>query len=164
MNSSSSTRSTGSSMRKFGFERSPYVWYAHDSAQFFNLPEIAKVLLDCASTNPKGVARLCMHQSEQDAAQVMIIALAPLTNFPIHRHIKCSEFLLHISGSGQVTKLENKNPSNIQSSIRFENQIAVPVAPGEWHGIESHEQGVVFVEARPGPFNPLDTEFLFSGK
>lgn len=121
--------------------------------------DLISFLKSQAKLNSSGLARFCLHESEAEDLQLMIIALAPDTRFPIHHHRKKTEYLVYLEGSGKITLNEGKQSSELSFDERSERSGVVFFPKMRRHSVSSGRDGLVFFEFSEGPFNPDDTIF-----
>lgn len=149
---------------------------------------IDKHLLDELSTQAKANPRLrqsydlrtetteklvdsstCRHV---DSSQRMLNAVEPGTVIPIHRHRTTTETIVVLRGrvvqhyyDAQGRKIasyvlapypSNMVPEHVEGSEPIACAMCVPV--GQWHALESLEEGSVILECKDGAYEPLTEE------
>jgi cupin fold WbuC family metalloprotein len=135
------------------------IYLSSDEVAGYSRRDLIAFLKAQAKKNANGLARFCLHESEAEALQLMIIALAPNITFPLHHHRKKTEYLVYLEGSGKITL----NEGGQSSALSFDKQSArsgVLFLPKmRWHSVSSGREGLVFFEFAEGPFSPDDTVF-----
>lgn len=107
-------------------------------------------------------SRICMHLSEEDSVQEMVIGLCRDSYIRPHRHLGKSESYHIIEGeltvilfdeTGRVTKriLMSANDASLKLIFRLSNEA--------WHMVIPQTEYVVIHEVTNGPFNRSDTEY-----
>jgi len=131
---------------------------------FYNKEDIAQVgddwlarLKQAAAESPLRRSRLCLHRSNDDPIQEMILALCRDVVFRPHRHLRKSEsfhiiegelYVMVFSDAGQVLRTIHMGPPG--SGWTFCYRLGVSA----WHAILPRTDFVVFHEITVGPFNP----------
>ena len=127
---------------------------------------IDQKLLDDLSAQAKANPRLRqsydLRTSPEDSSQRMLNALEPGTIMPIHRHRGSTETIIVLRGkvvqhyyndAGEKTASYELAPNSAQVGM------SVPV--GQWHALESLEEGIVIFECKGGAYAPLQpSDFL----
>lgn len=120
-------------------------------------PEDVALIKAQARRNPRGRARLCAHQSNEDALHEMIIAVTRDSYIHPHRHVGKSESFHIIEGlvdvviyddAGTIVELIplGDHTSHRQFYYRLQNE--------RFHGLIIHSDVLVFHEVTNGPFSP----------
>ncbi len=100
-------------------------------------------------------ANLDLRNSAEDQSQRMLNALEPGTVMPIHRHKDTSETCVCIRGhfeeyfydsEGRLTDTIDMVPGGTVLNIEA----------GQWHSLRCLESGTVLLEAKDGPYEPLE--------
>ena len=122
---------------------------------------IDKKILDELSAKAKASERLrCnldLRNSADDQSQRMLNALEPGTVMPMHRHKGSSETCICIRGhfeeyfydsEGRLTDTIDMVPGGVVLNIE----------KGQWHSLKCLESGTVLLEAKDGPYHPLEED------
>lgn len=139
-------------------ETAPFVWRLKDQSKLVDTNKIGGSLIQLAKGNPRGVARLCFHDSDDSLLHIMVIGLAQGYDFPLHKHLQRDETLIHIAGSGKIRIADATARSQIEHIFNGGQAIQVPALT--WHGMSAGSRGLAFLEIRLGPFLQGDTAFI----
>jgi cupin fold WbuC family metalloprotein len=117
---------------------------------------------DLALASPDGRARLCLHHSESDPAQEMIMALTSDNCFPVHRHRDKAESYHILEGSLGIAIFEDEG--RVRSRSLLSTTIAgagtvLRISPMLWHAVLPLSPVVIFHEVTAGPFRAGQSEF-----
>ena len=120
-------------------------------------------LLDTLSAQAKANPRLRqafdLRTTPEDQSQRILNAVEPGTILPIHRHRGSTETIIVLRGkvvqhyyndAGEKTASYELAPNSAQVGM------SVPV--GQWHALESLEEGSVILECKDGAYQPLSAE------
>lgn len=116
-----------------------------------------RTLKAAASASPRRRARLCLHLSNSDRVQEMVIALCRDVLFRPHRHLHKSESFHLMEGELDVLvfdeqgKLERAIPMGAPGS---RHTYCYRLSASAWHAILPRTEFVVFHETTAGPFIP----------
>ena len=125
---------------------------------FFNT-ELLDTLTAQAKENPRLRQAFDLRTSPNDSSQRILNAVEPGTILPIHRHRGSSETIIVLRGkvvqhyyndAGEKTASYELAPNSAQVGM------SVPV--GQWHALESLEEGSVIFESKDGAYQPLSAE------
>ena len=120
------------------------------------------VLRELAENSALRRSRICMHLSENDPVQEMVIGLCRDSYIRPHRHIGKSESYHIIEGeltvilfneSGQVTKRIEMSATDAHLNLIYR------LSKEAWHMVIPQTEYVVFHEITNGPFKQSDTEY-----
>ena len=114
-------------------------------------------LKDAAAASTLRRSRLCLHLSNDDAVQEMIIALCRDVLFRPHRHTNKSESFHIIEGELDVIVFDAHG--NVERSIHMGPPgsgatYCYRLSTSAWHAILPRTEFVVFHETTAGPFVP----------
>ena len=122
-----------------------------------------KKLMDDLSAQAKESPRLRqafdLRTTPNDSSQRILNAVEPGTILPIHRHRGSTETIIVLRGkvvqhyyndAGEKTASYELAPNSAQVGM------SVPV--GQWHALESLEEGSVIFECKDGAYQPLSAE------
>ena len=112
-----------------------------------------------AKVNPRLRQALDLRTTPDDQSQRILNAVEPGTILPIHRHRGSTETIIVLRGkvvqhyyndAGEKTASFELAPNSAQVGM------SVPV--GQWHALESLEEGSVIFECKDGAYHPLSAE------
>ena len=112
-----------------------------------------------AKVNPRLRQALDLRTTPDDQSQRILNAVEPGTILPIHRHRGSTETIIVLRGkvvqhyyndAGEKTASFELAPNSAQVGM------SVPV--GQWHALESLEEGSVIFECKDGSYQPLSAE------
>ena len=126
-----------------------------------------------AKENPRLRQSLDLRNSPDDLSQRMLNALEPGTVMPIHRHLGSSETCVCIRGHFEeylygFTELRSDGTPDPDSFGIVEKVDMYPGGPilniekGQWHSLRCLESGTVLLEAKDGPYHPLEPDEIMS--
>ena len=122
-----------------------------------------KKLMDDISAQAKESPRLRqafdLRTTPEDQSQRILNAVEPSTILPIHRHRGSAETIIVLRGK-VVQHYYNDNGIKTASYELAPNsaQVGMSVPVGQWHALESLEEGSVIFECKDGAYQPLSTE------
>lgn len=125
---------------------------------------IDKKILDELTSKAMSSERLrCnldLRNSAEDKSQRMLNALEPGTVMPIHRHKTSSETCVCVRGHFEEYFYdENGNLTEIVDMVP--GGIVLNIEKGQWHSLKCLESGTVLLEAKDGPYHPLEEDEVF---
>lgn len=124
---------------------------------------IDKSLLDDLSAKAKNNPRLRqnfdLRTTGTEQSQRMLNAVEPGTILPIHRHRSSTETIVCLRGK-VVQHYFDDSGNKIASFELAPNteQVGMSVPVGQWHALESLEEGSVIFEAKDGVYEPISEE------
>lgn len=112
-----------------------------------------------AKANPRLRQAYDLRTTPEDNSQRILNAVEPGTVLPIHRHRGSTETIVCLRGK-VVQHYYNDNGEKIASYELAPNtaQIAMSVPVGQWHALDSLEDGTVILECKDGAYEPLRDE------
>ena len=122
-----------------------------------------------AKVNPRLRQALDLRTTPDDQSQRILNAVEPGTSLPIHRHRGSTETISVLRG----TVVQHYYNDAGEKTASFElapnsAQVGMSVPVGQWHALESLEEGSVIFECKDGAYQPLSAEdileFETSGK
>ena len=122
--------------------------------------EILDELTEKAKASPRLRNNLDLRNSAEDKSQRMLNALEPGTIMPIHRHKGSSETCVCVRGhfeeyfydtEGRLTETVDMVPGGVVLNIE----------KGQWHSLRCLESGTILLEAKDGPYKPLDEDEIW---
>ena len=134
---------------------------------------IDQIILDTLSQQAKENPRLRqafdLRTTPNDSSQRILNAVEPGTILPIHRHRGSIETIIVLRGK----VVQHYYDDNGNKTASFElalgsAQVGMSVPVGQWHALESLEEGSVIFECKDGAYQPLSAEdileVVISGK
>ena len=122
-----------------------------------------QIILDTLSRQAKESPRLRqafdLRTTPEDQSQRILNAVEPGTILPIHRHRGSTETIVVLRGK-VVQHYYDENGNQTASFVLAPNtaQVAMSVPVGQWHALESLEEGSVIFECKDGAYQPLSAE------
>lgn len=112
-----------------------------------------------AKANPRLRQAFDLRTTSEDSSQRILNAVEPGTVLPIHRHRGSTETIVVLRGK-VVQHYYNDEGEKIASYELAPNsaQVAMSVPVGQWHALESLEEGSVIFECKDGAYAPLSEE------
>ena len=125
--------------------------------------KIDNQLLDTLSAQAKANPRLRqsydLRTTPEDQSQRILNAVEPGTILPIHRHRGSTETIIVLRGKVvQHYYDDNGNKTASYELAPNSAQIGMSVPVGQWHALESLEEGSVIFECKDGAYQPLSAE------
>ena len=120
-------------------------------------------LLDTLSAQAKANPRLRqafdLRTTPEDQSQRILNAVEPGTILPIHRHRGSTETIIVLRGK-VVQHYYDDNGNKIASFELASGsaQVGMSVPVGQWHSLESLEEGSIIFECKDGAYQPLSAE------
>lgn len=116
--------------------------------------DILVELTEKAKVSPRLRYNLDLRNSAEDQSQRMLNALEPGTVMPIHRHMGSSETCICIRGHFEEYFYDEHG--NLTDTVDMVPGGAVlNIEKGQWHNLKCLESGTVLLEAKDGPYKPL---------
>ena len=112
-----------------------------------------------AKANPRLRQAFDLRTTPEDQSQRILNAVEPGTILPIHRHRGSTETIIVIRGK-VVQQYYDDNGNKTASYELAPNsvQVGMSVPVGQWHALESLEEGSVIFECKDGAYQPLSVE------
>ena len=112
-----------------------------------------------AKVNPRLRQALDLRTTPDDQSQRILNAVEPGTILPIHRHRGTTETIIVLRGK-VVQHYYDDNGNKTASYELAPNtaQVGMSVPVGQWHALESLEEGSVIFECKDGAYQPLSAE------
>ena len=132
-----------------------------------------QIILDTLSQQAKESPRLRqafdLRTTPNDSSQRILNAVEPGTILPIHRHRGSTETIIVLRGKVvQHYYDDNGNKTASYELAPNSAQVGMSVPVGQWHALESLEEGSVVFECKDGAYQPLSAEdileVVISGK
>ena len=122
-----------------------------------------QIILDTLSQQAKANPRLRqafdLRTTPEDQSQRILNAVEPGTILPIHRHRGSTETIIVLRGK-VVQHYYNDAGEKTASYVLAPQsaQVGMSVPLGQWHALESLEEGSVILECKDGAYQPLSAE------
>lgn len=122
--------------------------------------EILVELTEKAKESPRLRCNLDLRNSEDDQSQRMLNALEPGTVMPRHRHKDTSETCVCIRGHFEEYFYDEHG--NLTDTIDMvPGGVVLNIEKGQWHSLKCLESGTVLLEAKDGPYHPLEEDEIY---
>ena len=109
-----------------------------------------------AKANPRLRQAFDLRTTPEDNSQRILNAVEPGTFLPIHRHRGSTETIVVLRGKiVQYFFDDNGNKTASFELAPNTAQVAMSVPVGQWHALESLEEGSVIFECKDGAYAPL---------
>ena len=122
-----------------------------------------------AKANPRLRQAFDLRTTPEDQSQRILNAVEPGTILPIHRHRGSTETIIVLRG--KVVQHYYNDAGEKTASFELapgSAQVGMSVPVGQWHALESLEEGSVIFECKDGAYQPLSAEdileVVISGK
>lgn len=112
-----------------------------------------------AKANPRLRHAFDLRTTPEDQSQRILNAVEPGTILPIHRHRGSTETIIVLRGK-VVQHYYNDAGEKIASFVLSPSseQVGISIPVGQWHALESLEEGSVIFECKDGSYQPLSAE------
>lgn len=121
--------------------------------------KILDTLSQQAKENPRLRQAFDLRTTPNDSSQRILNAVEPGTIFPIHRHRGSTETIIVLRGKVvQHYYDDNGNKTASYELAPNSAQVGMSVPVGQWHALESLEEGSVIFECKDGAYQPLSAE------
>ena len=112
-----------------------------------------------AKESPRLRQAFDLRTTPEDQSQRILNAVEPGTILPIHRHRGSTETIIVLRGK-VVQHYYNDAGDKTASYELAPNsaQVGMSVPVGQWHALESLEEGSVIFESKDGAYEPLSAE------
>ena len=125
--------------------------------------KIDNQLLDTLSAQAKANPRLRqsydLRTTPEDQSQRILNAVEPGTILPIHRHRGSTETIIVLRGKVvQHYYDDNGNKTASYELAPNSAQVGMSIPVGQWHALESLEEGSIIFECKDGAYQPLLAE------
>ena len=112
-----------------------------------------------AKANPRLRQAFDLRTTSEDQSQRILNAVEPGTILPIHRHRGSTETIIVLRG--KVVQHYYDDNGNKTASYKLapnSAQVGMSIPVGQWHALESLEEGSVIFECKDGAYQPLSAE------
>ena len=113
-----------------------------------------------AKASPRLRCNLDLRNSADDQSQRMLNALEPGTVMPIHRHKDTSETCVCIRGHF-VEYFYDEHGNLTETIDMVPGGVVLNIEKGQWHSLKCLESGTVLLEAKDGPYHPLEEDEIW---
>ena len=112
-----------------------------------------------AKANPRLRQAFDLRTTPEDQSQRILNAVEPGTILPIHRHRGSTETIIVLRGK-VVQHYYDDNGNKTASYELAPNtaQVGMSIPVGQWHALESLEEGSVVFECKDGAYQPLSAD------
>ena len=112
-----------------------------------------------AKENPRLRQAFDLRTTPEDQSQRILNAVEPGTILPIHRHRGSTETIIVLRGKVvQHYYDDNGNKTASYELAPKSSQVGMSVPVGQWHALESLEEGSVIFECKDGAYQPLSAD------
>ena len=112
-------------------------------------------LVAAAAAAPRGRAHYNIHATPEDPLQRFFVAAQRRSYFRPHRHHACSELGTVLRGGFDVLNFDDAGRVTARWGIGADTgNIAFETPPLTWHTLLARSDGSVFLETKPGPYDP----------
>ena len=129
-------------------------------------------LTEKAKVSPRLRCNLDLRNSADDQSQRMLNALEPGTVMPIHRHKDTSEtcvcirghFEEYLYGFKELRSDGTPDPDSfgiVETIDMYPGGTILNIEKGQWHSLKCLESGTVLLEAKDGPYHPLEEDEIY---
>lgn len=127
--------------------------------------KIDNQLLDTLSAQAKANPRLRqsydLRTTPEDQSQRILNAVEPGTILPIHRHRGSTETIIVLRGKVVQHYYNDAGEKTVSYELAPNSaQVGMSVPLGQWHALESLEEGSVIFECKDGAYHPLSAEYI----
>ena len=123
--------------------------------------KITQAILDQLTEQAKASPRLRMNldlrNGDSDQSQRMLNALEPGTVMPIHRHKESSETCVCVRGHFEEYFYDSDGRL-VETVDMVPGGVVLNIEKGQWHSLKCLESGTVLLEAKDGPYRPLEED------
>ena len=120
---------------------------------------ILDTLSQQAKANPRLRQTLNLRTTPADQSQRILNAVEPGTILPIHRHRGSTETIIVLRGKVVQHYYNDAGEKTASYELAPQSaQVGMSVPVGQWHALESLEEGSVIFECKDGAYQPLSAE------
>ena len=120
---------------------------------------ILDTLSQQAKENPRLRQAFDLRTTPEDSSQRILNAVEPGTILPIHRHRGSTETIVVLRGKVVQYYFNDADEKTASYELAPNSaQVGMSVPVGQWHALESLEEGSVIFECKYGAYQPLSTE------
>ena len=122
--------------------------------------EILDNLSEQAKANPRLRQAMDLRNSPEDGSQRMLNALEPGTVMPIHRHKGSSETCVCVRGHFEEYFYDSEGRLT-ETVDMVSGGVVLNIEKGQWHSLRCLELGTILLEAKDGPYKPLEEDEIW---
>ena len=112
-----------------------------------------------AKENPRLRQAVDLRTTPNDSSQRILNAVEPGTILPIHRHRGSTETIIVLRGKVVQHYYDDNGNKTVSYELAPNSaQVGMSVPVGQWHALESLEEGSVIFECKDGAYQPLSAE------
>ena len=112
-----------------------------------------------AKANPRLRQAFDLRTTPEDQSQRILNAVEPGTILPIHRHRGSTETIIVLRGKVVQHYYNDAGEKTASYELAPQSaQVGMSVPVGQWHALESLEEGSVIFECKDGAYQPLSAE------
>jgi cupin fold WbuC family metalloprotein len=111
-----------------------------------------------AKASPRLRQHYNLHGSYEEPSQRLLIAMEPGSYIRPHRHLRDPKPECFIGIRGRFALITFDDDGRVETVVPFgprEDAAGADLPVGVWHTLVCLEEGSVFFETKPGPFNPV---------
>ena len=121
--------------------------------------KILGTLSQQAKANPRLRQAFDLRITPEDQSQRILNAVEQGTNLPIHRHRGSTETIIVLRGKVVQHYYDDNGTKTVSYELAPNSaQVGMSVPVGQWHALESLEEGSVIFECKDGAYQPLSAE------
>lgn len=125
--------------------------------------DMLNALTEQAKSSSRLRAPFDLRNTSGDSSQRMLNAIEPGTEMPIHRHKGTSETCICIRGHFEEYFYDDQG--NLTDTIdMLPGGVVLNIEKGQWHSLKCLESGTVLLEAKDGPYAPLEPDDIMEVK
>ncbi len=114
--------------------------------------EIVRQLVEASGRDPRGRARLCLHQSPESTFHEMVVVERRGDFFRPHKHLTKSESCVMLEGRAAFLVFDHDGAVTHSSVVGSEGGMLCRVEANQWHTVIPLSPYAVYLESKPGPF------------
>ncbi|MBE9608885.1 WbuC family cupin fold metalloprotein [Chitinilyticum piscinae] len=102
-----------------------------------------------------------LHTQNEDPCHRLLVAIAPGSYVPPHRHLDEKKGELLVVLQGELGVLLFADDGSVQQALTLRAGTAacgIDITPGNWHAVVALQPQTVFLECKAGPYVPLLAE------
>ena len=112
-----------------------------------------------AKANPRLRQAFDLRTTPEDQSQRILNAVEPGTILPIHRHRGSTETIIVLRGKVVQHYYDDNGNKTVSYELAPNSaQVGMSIPVGQWHALESLEEGSIIFECKDGAYQPLLAE------
>ncbi len=120
-------------------------------------------LAEQAKLNIRLRKNICLHESIDSPAQIMVNHLQPGSKIDIHRHLKTAETLFVLKGKSILKYYSDNAIITKEIILSLDDVIGVTIPKKQWHCLEIIIP-TTLIEIKEGPYLPLTPDEILNYK